>query len=441
VKFLDEVKGLLVTAFLASLAAVFFVGSTDAASLLSASPLPTPVPPISNPEALDLITDQEHNGIPDALEALLRNLEHLDTEVREHPTAENKARLNAALNTFEKNLPFSERTQALQRHVEQLRGQLTDDLPEESFVALLHELKSLEAEMYDDPGYVIIERVIQGSFDERLNSKAQTSFNDPRNTRHDEPHTYSGSEGEAFSASTTSTSALAHKVFIPFAALGSIFAPDPACQSVNTLPSGQADFGNLFKGDVMLYDGAGKLNNFVYGRKFNHMAIYNGLNNQNVEQIYESDRSYTGDQDGGPRLSPIDYFVQNEDVCVSLGHFDDDFVDDGTVRASLVTVQGIHGTNGEKPYPQLPPSDLNYWLDKSATDKIYCSQLIWQVFNQAGVNIDSNDIGYRTWFVYKWAFLSWVAAIGAWEVSDNLVAPDEIYLHPDLLIDSEGVNP
>ncbi|MEZ4616903.1 MAG: hypothetical protein R2867_15555 [Caldilineaceae bacterium] len=212
--------------------------------------------------------------------------------------------------------------------------------------------------------------------------------------------------------------------------------------NVGTTDEGQADFGRLRRGDLLFYKGADKLHNFVYARKFSHTGIYDGPNSLGQPQVYESN-AYNNeeDTDGGPKLINMNnYWTTNEDRCIALARFDPYLIPQELVEEALDNRQQLYGVNGETPYPDETPSEIiSYWPNKEQNDKLYCPLVPWKVFDVMDIDIDSNDLRYRVWFTLHWAWF--VTGVGAWEAGNLIVAPDEIYLHDNIILYSEGVNP
>ena len=93
------------------------------------------------------------------------------------------------------------------------------------------------------------------------------------------------------------------------------------------------------------------------------------------------------------------------------------------------------GKDGHTPY--------NYnFLDKTRTDAVYCSQLVWQIFNHIGKDLDNSQQSmnmYNPWLSTRFFFIG--AGIPAPIAANFMVAPDEIALNPDVVNDDEGLNP
>jgi hypothetical protein len=81
-----------------------------------------------------------------------------------------------------------------------------------------------------------------------------------------------------------------------------------------------------------------------------------------------------------------------------------------------------YGADGRTPYHTFPPWDKTY-----TRDGLYCSQLVWSVYRPAGIDLDSNDWRYLSWFtVHNW-FNPYAAPTAYFAVF-----PDEIKRSPQI---------
>lgn len=386
----------------------------------------------------DIQIDLDGDGKPDELMAALEELDRLEVTYQTNPSPTIEAKLKSALEMFSNRLPFNENIRALQLRISEVHGQLAAINDTEELDNILVQLKQLEDELQEISEFAIVDKIVTERLDDRLNSKGNLKI-----------MSQSSVEETQFIFNTKDQNRVGYdplnqiRIFLPSIitskASQAVFAPDPACQNINT-PGGQADFASLQRGDLLFYKGNSKLRNFAYARKFSHIGMFNGPNDDGEPEIYESDAAFVGDSDGGPMLVELaTYWNTQPDVCIALGHYDTALLSRVDVETAMETRQQLYGTNGETPYPRQPPLDLsNYWLNKEQDEKIYCSLLPWKIFDTAGVDVDSNDLRYHIWFITRWG---WASVSDAWTAANHLVAPDEIYLHESLVVVSEGVNP
>jgi len=223
----------------------------------------------------------------------------------------------------------------------------------------------------------------------------------------------------------------------------------------------------LQPGDILLYDANSLYNNYtrpfdlfgegwLYARTFTHAALYCGsaYNDQKGPSYnvgfggrlpYTSHT--TGDRadvlnqrtyaaDGSERGICVDNFLQGSPpyqlgwdtpgLHVAIGR-----VNGVSLPSGLVTCIRAYNTFGDKtsntdiqtPYHKF--SIAVSWDKTSIKDGLYCSQLVWYVYNQNGVDLDSNDPSYIAWFTWhnEWMLFRGVhpddLALGA-------VFPDEL---------------
>lgn len=383
----------------------------------------------------DLQTDTDGDGLPDELMAALAEMDTLEAAYKADPTPERAAAMEAALERFTRRLLFDDTVRALQVQLYEAHVQLRAAAYDEAATnAALAEIHRLEAALQAHPTFGLVSEILTTRLDTRFQSKAPV----PTPTATTTPE--NAAAPQAVQSAAQAAEAV-YAVFMPMV-WDRIFAPDPACLGVATTERGQANFARLERGDLLFFQGESKLRNFAYARKFSHVGIFDGPNENNEQQVYESDAAYVDDPDGGPKLRNLtDYWNTLEGHCIALARFDSYLLSGQIVEDALADRQQAYGVNGETPYPELTSGDLlDYWLNKAQDEKIYCSLLPWKVFDTVdGVDIDSNDLRYRAWFVLKWGNV--VTNIGAWEAGKRIVAPDEIYLHENMILYSEGVNP
>jgi uncharacterized protein YycO len=89
------------------------------------------------------------------------------------------------------------------------------------------------------------------------------------------------------------------------------------------------------------------------------------------------------------------------------------------VTASLNWAKNKYGTDGRTPY------NWNF-LNKGTDSALYCSQLVWKINQNMGVNVDSNHWSYVAFLTAKFGVVGTTFALTA-------VAPDEVYLSSNII--------
>lgn len=183
--------------------------------------------------------------------------------------------------------------------------------------------------------------------------------------------------------------------------------------------SGPFPYAQLRPGDVMLWDnrGGGRLSvigDFFYAHPFTHAALYLGTygidgSTTGVRRTYEAET-----RTSGVISDAFDGRWDQRGIHVALGH-----VRNVSLIQGLTTVIRAYrqfGDGGHTPYHLIPP-----WNEDYLAHGLYCSQLVWVPYKQSGVDLDSNDWRYATWFVlHNW----WVPF--AAQIAYYTVFPDEL---------------
>ncbi len=190
-------------------------------------------------------------------------------------------------------------------------------------------------------------------------------------------------------------------------ALAALLAEAGAAQAVG----GGLNWRALRRGDILLTrSGRTPWTTGIFAMWYDHAGLYDGNG-----WVYEANP-------GGLRRRPLSAW-QQPGRYVALGRVT------GNVQAQVVQAldraERAYGVTGQTPYNYAYP---NKW----AADRLYCSQLVWDVYMQAGVDVDSNAWAYELWLAAKW---------GDWAVTalaQPAVAPDEIALSPRLTLYSQG---
>lgn len=172
-------------------------------------------------------------------------------------------------------------------------------------------------------------------------------------------------------------------------------------------------WGSLSRGHIMLIrSGWLPWTAFIYAMWYSHAGTYDGNN-----MVYESNAD-------GVRLKPLNNW-KSSGQYIGLGY--DNKRSAAQITSSLNWAKTKYGTTGRTPYNFFFP-------DKWTDSRLYCSQLVWKIHNNAGINVDSNHWTYQAWVAARW---------GAWAtlaVSIPAVAPDEVGLDSDVTLYSTGWN-
>ena len=188
-------------------------------------------------------------------------------------------------------------------------------------------------------------------------------------------------------------------------------------------PSG-LPFDKMRPGDIMLWnDRSGRplirLAVSLFAKDYSHSAIYLG----EVTDRKPDGRRYVYEAVNvidGTNIDLMDRKWKRHGLGVALGHVKGL----SPVQAKRLALGAIRtfGDRGSTPYHVFPPWDKTYF-----NEGVYCSQLTWEPFTRAGIDIDSNDWRYLVWFaVHNW-FLPYAASTAFFSVF-----PDEIKTSPHI---------
>jgi len=162
-----------------------------------------------------------------------------------------------------------------------------------------------------------------------------------------------------------------------------------------------APWNYLLTGDVMHINNKKFFN--VYAMYYSHSGTYNGNNT-----VYESNSD-------GVRIRPLSSWQQGQPVA--LGYTRGKSLSE--VTAALNWAKNKYGTDGSTPY------NWNF-LNKSTDSSLYCSQLVWKIHQNMGINVDSNHWSYVAYLTAKFGVVGTTFAYSA-------VAPDEVYLSDNII--------
>jgi uncharacterized protein YycO len=160
-------------------------------------------------------------------------------------------------------------------------------------------------------------------------------------------------------------------------------------------------WGALWTGDIMHINNKKFFN--IYAMYYSHSGTYNGNNT-----VYESNSD-------GVRIRPLSSWQQGQPVA--LGYTKGKTL--SQVTASLNWAKNKYGTDGRTPY------NWNF-LNKDTDSSLYCSQLVWKIHQNMGLNVDSNHWTYVAFLTAKFGLVGTTFAYAA-------VAPDEVYLSSNII--------
>lgn len=188
-------------------------------------------------------------------------------------------------------------------------------------------------------------------------------------------------------------------------------------------PSG-LPFEKMRPGDIMLWnDRSGRpvirLAVSLFAKDYTHSAIYLGsLTDQKPDgrrHVYEAINVIDG-----TNIDLLDRKWKRHGLSVALGHVKG-LTPAQAKRLALGAIRTF-GDRGSTPYHVFPPWDKTYF-----NEGVYCSQLTWEPYARAGIDIDSNDWRYLVWFsVHNW-YLPYSASTAFFSVF-----PDEIKTSPHI---------
>ena len=248
-------------------------------------------------------------------------------------------------------------------------------------------------------------------------------------------------------------------------------------------PAARASFPSMSElqpGDILLYDGRTyngpgslayfievRIEGFAYAQTFTHAALYlgsyglggnpktglglqkGGRNNPLNQLVYEAvgpgsgicvDDFYFLANKAPDHLDPLGPLGWNyPGLHVAIGR-----VNNTTMLQDLVTCIRAYNTfygAGKTPYHKFSP--YVSWDKNNIHDGLYCSQLVWYVYNQAHIDLDSNNPDYIAWFVEhnKWLELLPPFNINPADIAIGGVFPDELRASSNITWYYDQINP
>jgi cell wall-associated NlpC family hydrolase len=159
-------------------------------------------------------------------------------------------------------------------------------------------------------------------------------------------------------------------------------------------------FDKMRPGDVMIWDDRSgpplvRVALSLFAWKCTHSAIYLG----STTTPHGGIQRWTLEAQSpalGVRSAVMGRKWTRPGLHVALGHVNG-FTPARAAQIAATAVE-TYGTDGRTPYHVWPPWDKTY-----TRDGMYCSQLVWSVYQRNGVDLDSNDWRYLAWFtVHNW---------------------------------------
>jgi uncharacterized protein YycO len=376
----------------------------------------SPLPP-GDDASYDFSIDEDGDGVPDQLAEALDEIAYLASLAPNDNAAE--AQYRAALKRFAKRLPYPPNIRGKQQQLWALHERLMKAKDADKAKEIMADMDALRAEIYSDPNVAIAERVLRQRFldglpenDAEVVEETQRSVDAPQETNQ-----------------------VLWRIFLPMAASRFLTPVEPT----ELCAAGAPDFGVLQRGDLLFRALPNSHVNYYYAIKFSHVGMYDGVV-AGQQRVYESnvEEANLGIPGGVHRINLN--LWRGRDLCISLMRANVATIPQSQVRGALDWAQLTrYGTNGETSY------NFNFFLkenDQCTADRtncsLYCSQLIWQIFNRIGVDVDSNDAAYHDWLVGQYPV---VDPDFVRDFVTRTVAPDEVARSGSLVRLSEGTNP
>ena len=213
---------------------------------------------------------------------------------------------------------------------------------------------------------------------------------------------------------------------------GDTFAPEPTVSGTagRTVRGYEGQLNR--RGDIILFDHATNPFNWINGKDWDHVALYDGSG-----KVYDSDLrgSVSGDCNGVDLRSLRGTLERSQEVQYAQ-------LDDRVDRLS--TWMAVSGAKREYGEDCTTSYNLIFW-NKNRDDALYCSQLVWKAYlnelpSSARVDLNSNNFAYLAWLTFRYGSVGrWFgagvsAAFGtyAYIIGRLAVAPDEIARDSDL---------
>ncbi len=215
-------------------------------------------------------------------------------------------------------------------------------------------------------------------------------------------------------------------------------APGITLTPVSSVPTGPAKpqafpFEQMRPGDILIWDDRSgppmvRVALALFAQKCTHSALYLGETSSRAHGV----QRWTLEAQSpalGVRSSVMGRKWTRPGLHVSLGHVKG--ITPGRAAQLAAGAIDAYGTDGRTPYHIWPPWDKTYYQEG-----LYCSQLLWAVYQQNGVDLDSNDWHYLAWFtVHNW-FNPYAAPTAYFAVF-----PDEIKASPHITWYYDQANP
>ena len=213
------------------------------------------------------------------------------------------------------------------------------------------------------------------------------------------PGTPGGSSIALENASKRSQDAVQPHSF-PKSTTVSVGFSQPSLVSVGAGKPNRFPFEQMLPGDIMIWDDRSgppmvRAALALFAQKCTHTAVYLGetsSRSHGVQHwILEAQSPALG-----VRGSVLGKKWTRKGLHVSLGHVKG--IAPGRAAQLAKGAIDAYGTDGRTPYHIWPPWDKTY-----TQEGLYCSQLLWSVYDRNGVDLDSNDWHYLAWFtVHNW---------------------------------------
>lgn len=295
-------------------------------------------------DAIDLMTDADDDGVPDALAAEIARFSAL-ADVPADADAVQAAAMDTAFADFAARLPFSAETRAAQADGASIMRRMSEAASPEETAALEAQLRDIEARMAADPDFVLATEAIRTLFVRQLRAKAEAD----------------GAQFITVSVDTGVEASAANATW-----------PDSV-------------------GDIMFINSNSSSPNFLYAMAFSHIGTFD-----EDDQIYDSNK---GDGVRTQDLSGSNW-VEDKSL-IAYAYNNQKSAND--VQSALQWAKNRYGDDGRTGYNLLMTRDKNDDSNPYGSGfRVYCSQLVWKIHQHISSNVDSDHPTIRAFLQAYW---------------------------------------
>lgn len=408
-------------------------------------------------DPIDLHVDENQDGIPDELATALaeidvayRALVALDEHAPADKRDEARQNMERLESRFMERLPYRAQTRQAQARMRDIYQAVTETTDHEELAALRRERNLQLAIMLEDPNFALVDHILTRELEDALNAKVLEDATEEAVVA--EPREETDGNREVASTAAVPESSRLHIPFLSAQELNSTDENDVAVtpaaveggavsyiatfwESLERDPclnTGSTSWKtNLARTNLLFYAGNNPFNNFFFAKKYSHVGMVSSVNSSNINAslIYEANPG------SGVMLRQIQQggWLADEGCVARASVSGPTYTQESN---ALSWAQGQYGTNGSTGYNYI------LWEKDSTTNGLYCSQLVYKAYKSSpyfSLNLDSNHSAYHNWFLNRYGLLS-IFQIDVGSFADAAVAPDEIALHPSVVIHTERHN-